>query len=92
MKSGRKKSDKKKTATTEIKQLRKAAHKGDPQAQYDLGVRYELGDGVRKNMKTALSWYQKAAAGGHAEAQTTLAPFTILVSEQNKIQKRLCTG
>ena len=40
--------------------------------QYDLGVMYRYGDGVRKNYKEAAKWFRKAAEQGHTEAQYEL--------------------
>lgn len=37
-------------------------------AQYILGTHYENGDWGRKNIKTAISWYKKAAENGHSGA------------------------
>ncbi len=37
-------------------------------AQYNLGVMYDKGQGVRQNFKKAVNWYQKAAEQGHPEA------------------------
>ena len=36
---------------------------------FDLGVRYEKGDGVVANLQTALFWINKAADAGHDKAQ-----------------------
>lgn len=44
--------------------LRSAAELGHPHAQFDLGQRYEKGNGVKADMEEALRWYQKAAAQG----------------------------
>jgi hypothetical protein len=41
-----------------------AAQRGYHYAQSNLGLRYELGMGVKKNIKTALLYYQLAAAQG----------------------------
>lgn len=50
----------------------KAAH-GDLAAQYNLGLRYESGDGVLENRALAMGWINKAAEGGYAAAQCKLA-------------------
>lgn len=42
--------------------LRSAAERGLAQAQYDLGVRYEKGDGLPADMEEAQRWYEKSAA------------------------------
>ena len=38
------------------------------QEQYELGEKYEKGDGVFKDLQDALKWYTKAADQDHAEA------------------------
>lgn len=48
------------------------AEQGDAQAQFELGLQYEKGDGVNKDLKKAIYWYQKAADQGQAEAQNNL--------------------
>ncbi len=42
------------------------AEQGDAQAQFNLGVRYRLGEGVLKDAKEAARWVRKAAEQGHA--------------------------
>ena len=51
---------------------KKAAEQGHAEAQFNLGVCYETGDGVAKNSKEAVKWYRKAAEQGHANAQNNL--------------------
>lgn len=48
------------------------AAKGNPKAQFQLGVRYEHGRGVAKDAKLALEWFRKAADQGHADALNNL--------------------
>ena len=48
------------------------AQKGDAEAQYNLGVMYDEGQGVPQNYKEALKWYTKAVEQGYAEAQCNL--------------------
>ena len=43
------------------------------QEQFDLGVKYQNGDGVSKDSVKALEWYIKAAERGNAPAQFNLA-------------------
>lgn len=52
-----------------LQYLQKAAGLGLPEAMYDLGIRYEKGQGVLFNLKTALQWIQKAAEAGHDQAK-----------------------
>jgi len=55
---------------TEIERLTKIAdERGDVNAQYELGRRYAMGDGVAENDAEAVKWYEKAAVQGHVEAQ-----------------------
>ena len=51
-----------------FEELKKAAEQGDANAQFNLGVCYEKGDGVEK----AVEWWTKAAKQGHANAQYNL--------------------
>ena len=52
-----------------VKWFRKAAEQGDSEAQYNLGLFYDKGEGVEKNHSEAIKWYKKAAEQGHAKAQ-----------------------
>ena len=45
---------------------------GDAEAQSNLGLMYEIGDGVPEDDKEAVKWYRKAAEQGDAEAQYNL--------------------
>ena len=49
-----------------------AAEQGLAEAQHNLGLMYEHGDGVDLDYKKALEWYEKAAEQGHAQAQCNL--------------------
>lgn len=42
--------------------LRPAAERGEPWAQLRMGVAYELGSGVPKDIPVAIEWYEKAAS------------------------------
>jgi TPR repeat protein len=48
--------------------LSKAAADGSPEAAFELGGYFERGEGVLRNLRTALSWYERAADGGIANA------------------------
>ncbi len=56
----------------EVKTYLKLAEKGFSDGQYNLGVCYETGDGVRQDYEKAIFWYKKAADQGHAKAQYNL--------------------
>jgi hypothetical protein len=45
---------------------------GDAEAQYNLGVLYDEGAGVEKDLSSAADWYRKAAEQGFMDAQTNL--------------------
>ena len=49
--------------------LYKAAADSIPEAQYHLGLCYENGNGIGKNLETATQWFAKAARQGHVDAQ-----------------------
>ena len=49
--------------------FRKAADQGLAEAQFRLGVSYELGEGVPQDNSQAASWYRKSAEQGNASAQ-----------------------
>ncbi len=55
-----------------VNQLWLPAHRGEPNAQYNLGRLYGAGAGVSKNMTQAAKWYRRAAEQGHAKAQAML--------------------
>ena len=57
------------------------ASKGDPIAQFNMGLLFERGEGVGVNLNTAEHWYRKAAEAGVAEAQYNLA---ILIHKENQ--------
>lgn len=48
------------------------AEKGDPAAQYKLGVMYGLGLGVPQDYAQAMRWYKRAARSGDARSQSNL--------------------
>jgi uncharacterized protein len=51
---------------------RPLAEKGDADAAFNLGQAYRLGRGVPPNIAAATTWFQRAAAKGHVDAETTL--------------------
>ena len=48
------------------------AEQGSADAQHNLGVMYNNGDGVRENHKKAVKWYTLAAKQGNESAQSSL--------------------
>ena len=53
--------------------LQEAASMGDQKAQCILGVTYQLGDSLPKDLEKAIFWYQQAAEQGNVTAQFFLA-------------------
>ena len=49
-----------------------AAEQGHAEAQFNLGVMYDIGQGVKQDYFKAVEWYQKAAEQGNALAQYNL--------------------
>jgi len=49
--------------------LEATAEQGDPEAQFDLGCAYDLGEGVPEDKAEAAKWYRLAADQDHAKAQ-----------------------
>ncbi len=52
-----------------------AAQAGNAQAQFLLGLKYETGTDVARDLAEAANWYEKAARQGIPEAQFKLATF-----------------
>lgn len=50
-----------------------AANQHDANAQHNLGVMYEHGQGVEQNKEEAKKWYQRACENGNEEACATLS-------------------
>jgi TPR repeat protein len=53
---------------TAMQLWRPLADRGDADAQFDLGVLYQNGQGVPQDYAAALNWYRKAADQGNADA------------------------
>ena len=66
------------------------ASKGDPDAQYSLGVMYSKGVGIEKNDVIAHYWYLEATKKGHSLAQSVVGKMCIekekfLAERQSKL-------
>ena len=59
--------------TTEVQRLLAAAEAGDALAQNELGLRFQLGNGVAQDLAAAAAWYRKSAEQGMAIPQYNLA-------------------
>lgn len=51
---------------------------GDIEAQFQIAECYYKGRGVTISLKDSILWYNRAAEGGHARAQCTIALMTFL--------------
>ncbi len=49
------------------------AEEGDAEAQFNLGILYDLGEGVAQSKVRAATWYRRSAEQGFAAAQYNLA-------------------
>ncbi|SLN77047.1 tetratricopeptide repeat protein [Oceanibacterium hippocampi] len=56
-------------ARSDIRNREKAALRGEPTAQFDLGLMYSTGQGVPVDMITAHKWFNIAAMAGFREAR-----------------------
>jgi len=61
-----------KSAIADLAELERDAAKGIAEAQNDLGLMYQNGEGVPQDDVKAAEWFQKAADQANAEAQTNL--------------------
>ena len=57
---------------TALREWTPLAEQGNANAQFNLGVMYDKGEGVPQNYKTAVKWYRLAAEQGYADAQGNL--------------------
>ena len=60
------------TEDSQLLDLKLQAENDDADAQYNLGVMYEIGQGVTEDFGEALKWYRKAADQGDTSAQNNL--------------------
>jgi hypothetical protein len=70
-----------------FQEIKQRAETGEPQAQYNLGTMYALGQGAGRNFAQAAAWLSKAAAHGHAQAQANLG-LLLLNGARTKVQWR----
>ena len=57
----------------EIEWNRRAALRGDQEAQLYLGDAYTFGRGVEEDLEKAVEWYSKSANQGNAQAQDMMS-------------------
>ncbi len=56
-------------AAEQERNLRAFAERGDTDAQFELGLRFLTGEGLKKDDQEGVKWLEKAAEGGHLRAQ-----------------------
>ena len=54
---------------SDFRQTLQLAEQGVAEAQFNLGMMYDSGQGVRQDYAEAFRWYRKAADQGYTEAQ-----------------------
>ncbi|MBW1703235.1 MAG: sel1 repeat family protein, partial [Deltaproteobacteria bacterium] len=59
-----------------VEWFRKAAEQGYAPAQFELGVRYEYGEGVLQDFVFAHMWYNISASKGYSKARSALSELT----------------
>jgi putative methionine-R-sulfoxide reductase with GAF domain len=63
------------TQAKSLGDLQTLADQGDAEAQYQLGVRYDEGEGIPKDDAQAVQWFLRAADHGHVDAQAHLGAY-----------------
>ena len=56
----------------EVALLRATAEQGDAEAQFNLGLKYDRGEGIAQDYAEAARWYRMAAEQGDVDAQFNL--------------------
>ncbi len=59
-------------ASRSVAELLQRAERGDPESQYRMGVAYDVGNDVPRDIDAAMAWYRRAAAAGNPDAQHSL--------------------
>jgi hypothetical protein len=52
-----------------LQEWRPLAEQGHAEAQFNLGIMYDVGRGLAQDLTEAAKWYRKAADQGYSEAQ-----------------------
>jgi TPR repeat protein len=60
------------TDRKQVEEIKAKAEAGDPDSEFQLGVRYALGEGIPEDSAKAMKWFRKAAEQGFAPAQSML--------------------
>jgi len=70
-------------------ELEKRARAGDPEAQTDLAIAYENGNGVPQNQRKAMEWFQKARASGYPEQEIRKMNQQKVATATSEIEKAI---
>ena len=62
-------------AQTDIQRVMNTAQAGDPLAQHNLALRFQIGDGVRQDSRQAAHWFRQAAEQGDPNAWLKLGAY-----------------
>ena len=69
-----------------VAEVKAQAEAGDADAQFNLGLTYYHGQGVRQDYAEARRWYEKAVAQGHPQAQLNLG---VMYSQGQGVRQNL---
>ncbi|WP_373000019.1 tetratricopeptide repeat protein [Sulfurimonas sp.] len=53
-----------------------AAYDNNSEAQYFIGLMYHDGEGVEKNIESAMKWWKKATRNGHVHAANRMSEIS----------------
>lgn len=68
-----------------LSELRSLADQRDAEAQYRLGLMYQLGEGVPKDYTKTAFWFRQAAKQGHIEAMRALSNHLSKLNLNNRV-------
>ncbi len=71
----------------DIAELFVAAERGDIDAQYNLGLMYENGNGVAKDEAKAIKWYRKAAEQGLVIVKQNSSQMDVICEKKKRVAK-----
>ena len=69
-----------------IRQWQSLADKGDGQAQHVLGLAFQNGDGVARNLPQAFAWFTIATILGHEPSKTAAAKLVARLSKEQEAE------
>ena len=66
-----------------FQELQQVAKQGEPEAMYQLGILYLIGDGVTKSYQQGIRWVEDAAMLGYPDAQSMAANLRYKEAQEN---------